>query len=176
MEVHSSTSIPSSPSTELEEDDTVDFYEKLKDGIILCKLLNKIRPGICKGYKRSKVAFVQRANLDIFIQGCRKLGVEEIDIMDTNDLFERQRLSSVLKTIFAISAVAKEIPEFDGPTIGFKYATPNERKFSKTTQRKTNTAIPFMTRPAFQVQTKVNNSINISMLIYHTGPIDAHFH
>lgn len=155
MEAHSSTSLsPSPPSQELELDDTGDFYDKLKDGIILCKLLNKVQPGVCKGYKRSKVAFVQRANLDIFIKGCKKLGLSEIDIMDTNDLFERQRLSSVLKTIFAISAKAKEIPEFNGPTIGFKYADKNERRFSKNTMSKAKTAVPFMTRPAIQMERK----------------------
>ena len=148
-------------SPELEEDDSGDFYDKLKDGIILCKMLNKIRPGIVKGYKRSKVAFVQRANLDIFIQGCRKLGVDEIDIMDTNDLFERQRLSSVLKTIFAISAKAKEMPEFDGPTIGFKYADKNVRRFSENTMNKRKTAVPFMTRPAIQMERKAVDNYGI---------------
>lgn len=131
-----------------------DFFDKLKDGMILCKLLNKISPGICKGYKRSKVAFVQRANLDIFIQGCTKLGIREIDIMDTNDLFERQRLSSVLKCLFAISAKAKEMPEYQGPTIGYKYSEKNERRFSENTMNKTKTATPFMTRPAIQMERK----------------------
>ena len=72
-----------------------------------------------KAYKKSKIAWVQRANISAFLEGCRKLGIRDIDIFGINDLFEQKRLSSVIKTIYAISAKAKEVKDYDGPTIGF---------------------------------------------------------
>lgn len=144
-----------------EEDGTEDFFEKLKDGIILCEMLNKIKPGICSGYKQSNVAFVQRANLQIFINGCSELGLREIDIFDTNDLYEKQRLAAVLKCIFAISAKAKELDEYIGPTIGYKFSERNERSFSVNTLNKTKTAIPFINRPGIQMTNKVVDNYGI---------------
>ncbi len=96
----------------------------------MCKLLNKIRPNICEGYKESNVPFVQRQNIQIFISGCRELGLRALDMFDTNDLYEKQRLSTVLKCMFALSAKAKELNEFNGPTIGYKFSERNERTFS----------------------------------------------
>ena len=89
------------------------------------------------------------------------MGISEIDIMDTNDLFERQRLSAVLKTIFAISAKAKELPYFQGPTIGYKFSEKNERRFSKNTMNKTKVETPFMTRPAIQMERKMVDNYGI---------------
>ena len=67
------------------------LFEELKDGTVLCDLLNKIKPGTCSKYKPSQIPFVARNNIEIFIKGARQLGVPETDIFETSDLYDKQR-------------------------------------------------------------------------------------
>ena len=62
-----------------------DFFEDIKDGVELCKLLNKIKPGLIaeKKFKKSKIVFVCRTNIQLFIEGCKKLGIPETDCIET---------------------------------------------------------------------------------------------
>ena len=62
-----------------------DFFEDIRDGVELCKLLNKIKPGLIaeKKFKKSKIVFVARTNIQIFIEGCKKLGIPETDCIET---------------------------------------------------------------------------------------------
>lgn len=59
------------------------FGEALKDGIALCTLINKIRPGTIAKVEVSKVPFKQMANISSFIQACRTLGVRESSLFET---------------------------------------------------------------------------------------------
>jgi len=45
-----------------------DFFEAIKDGVLLCEVANKIQPEICKKYKKSDVAFVCRTNIRIYLE------------------------------------------------------------------------------------------------------------
>eukprot|EP01083_Nonionella_stella_P182741 658296_1 len=128
------------------------FFDQLRDGLVLCQLLNTIKPNTCENYKESTNSHVQRANINIFLNGCRKLGINQINIFDTNDLYEMKRVSAVLKCIFAVSAKAKDFPCYDGPTIGYKFSTKNERHFSQSTMNKGKSAVPFFSRAAKVVQ------------------------
>jgi F-box protein 20 len=51
-----------------------DFFEAIKDGVLLCEACNKIAPGSCKKFKKSSVAFVCRTNIQIYLEACGKLG------------------------------------------------------------------------------------------------------
>ena len=72
-----------------------DLFEALKDGVILCETVNKVKPGTCKKYKKSGVAFVCRQNIEIFLKGCKDLGVQQNDLFETRDLYDGQRPESV---------------------------------------------------------------------------------
>ena len=61
-------------------------FDKIRDGCLLCDAVNKIKPKTCKKYKRSKVAFICRTNIQIFINGCRKLGVPQTDVFETRGI------------------------------------------------------------------------------------------
>ena len=62
-----------------------DFFEDIRDGVELCRLLNVIKPGLIaeKKFKKSKIVFVARTNIQIFIEGCKKLGIPETDCIET---------------------------------------------------------------------------------------------
>lgn len=104
--------------------------EDLKDGTALCKLLNAIYPNTCKKFKASKAAFVCRNNIEIYLQGCKSLGMAQTDIFETRDLFDNQRPWAVLDNIYAVSAISRKLG-FKGPFIGYKMADPNKREFTK---------------------------------------------
>ena len=62
-----------------------DFFDDIRDGVELCKLLNKIKPNLIaeKKFKKSKIVFVARTNIQLFIEGCKKLGIPETDCFET---------------------------------------------------------------------------------------------
>jgi len=118
-----------------------DLFETLKDGVILCELINQVKPGTCKKYKSSSVAFVCRQNIEIFLKGCKSLGVQQNDLFETRDLYDGQRPESVLMTIEALSVVCEE--KFNrGQAVGAKRAAKNVRNFTQEQLNKSKSAVP----------------------------------
>ena len=52
-----------------------DFHAVLKDGVILCELLNTIKPKTVKKIHKSTIPYKQIENISNFTRGCRTLGV-----------------------------------------------------------------------------------------------------
>eukprot|EP01084_Bolivina_argentea_P096110 172784_1 len=131
-----------------------DFFEDIKDGVEVCKLLNKIKPGLIaeKKFKKSKIVFVCRTNIQLFIEGCKKLGIPETDCIETRDLFDQQNLQDVVINLYAVSAISRK-HGFAGPFIGKKYAEKNVRNFSAETLAKGKTAVPQMMKGAIYRKT-----------------------
>ena len=55
----------------LASDDTI---ETLKDGTVLCKLVNKIKPGAVAKISPSKLAFKQMENINFFLEAAKAFG------------------------------------------------------------------------------------------------------
>ena len=108
-------------------------------------MVNKIKPGTCTKFKKTKVAFVARNNISIFVKGAKKLGVKQSDIFETRDLYDKQRLSAVVQSIYAISGVSRKLG-FPGPFIGVAYADANKRHFTKAQLAKSKSAVPMLNR------------------------------
>ena len=109
-----------------------DFGLGLKDGMILCQLINVIHPGIVRKIESSKMPFKQMENVSNFLKACRVVGVNEYELFETVDLFELKDLGLVVRCIFALGrAVQKNYPDFQGPALGVKESKPNPRHFSQ---------------------------------------------
>jgi len=123
-----------------------DFFEEIKDGATLCKLINAIKPGTIaenKVQKNSKVAFHCRANIQLYIEGCAKIGIPQSERFETRDLFDGQRLDAVVDNLYALSSISHDVaPNFKGPHIGVKYATKNKRNFTEEQLNKSKSAVP----------------------------------
>jgi len=102
----------------------------LKDGTVLCRLVNAIQPNTCKGFKTSKVVFVCRSNIQIYIEACRKVGMAELFLFETRDLFDVQRPWAVLDNIERLSGISRKLG-FQGPFVGPKLADENKRNFTQ---------------------------------------------
>lgn len=115
----------------LDEDYTgLTFPEILKDGTVLCRLLHRVS-GLEIPYRKSKQIFVQRENICGFINGLKKLGLNEYELFQTVDLFEEKNLKQVAICLYALSRQLQKEKIFPGPFIGPALAKKNTITFSK---------------------------------------------
>ncbi len=73
-----------------------DFMEVLKDGTVLCKLVNAIKPGIVKKINKMKMPFMQMENIGSFLAAVYVLGVSASESFMTVDLYEAKNPGAVL--------------------------------------------------------------------------------
>merc|ERR1712152_80028 len=57
-----------------------DFGEVLKDGVVLCKLMNKLQPGSVKKFKEKGPAFMLMENVQSFINAAKSYGVPDAEM------------------------------------------------------------------------------------------------
>merc|ERR1712243_142063 len=76
---------------EMEIKDQIDFAELLKDGSVLCQLINAIEPGSVKKINTMKAPFKQRENIEMYLKACANYGLKEQDLFQVNDLYENKR-------------------------------------------------------------------------------------
>eukprot|EP00930_Biecheleria_cincta_P007709 TRINITY_DN108969_c0_g1_i1.p1 TRINITY_DN108969_c0_g1~~TRINITY_DN108969_c0_g1_i1.p1 ORF type:complete len:290 (-),score=61.93 TRINITY_DN108969_c0_g1_i1:267-1136(-) len=98
--------------------------EWLKSGVLLCNLVNNIRPGLVRTVNQQAAPFKQMENIRNFLHAARELGLEESSMFDTIDLYEEKNLDSVIKCIYALGgAVQTHCPDFTGPKLGIPVFT-----------------------------------------------------
>jgi hypothetical protein len=105
----------------------VDYlYESLRDGVVLCHLINKIRPGMiprmadplanASPLMANTVGLQARENVKNYLRACEALGVKKTELFVPSDLCDRQNLISVLNNLTAVARIANSAPSFTGPT------------------------------------------------------------
>lgn len=116
------------PELDLEcsyEEDAV--HAKLKDGQVLCKLINALAPGSVAKINTNSMAFKQMENIGNFLSATEKFGVAPNDSFQTVDLYERQNIPGVISTIHALGRKANSKGL---PGIGPKESAKNVRTFT----------------------------------------------
>lgn len=108
-----------------------DFADVLQNGVILCKLMNKLAPGSVKKFKEKGPAFLLMENVQSFLTAAKKYGVPDEEVFQTPDLFEARNLPQVALCLFSLGRATQNHPEYTGPQIGPKMATKNERNFTE---------------------------------------------
>jgi len=107
--------------------DMDNFFEVLKDGIILCKLANAIKAGSIKKVNESKMAFKCMENINAFTDVAKALGVPPQETFQSVDLWERQNLNAV---VICLQSLGRKATNYGKPSIGPKEADKNVRNFS----------------------------------------------
>jgi hypothetical protein len=105
------------------------YEDALKDGILLCKLMNKLQPGIIPKITTKGGDFALRENSGCFNTAAGKYGVPVTELFQTVDLFEKKNIAQVTMTIHAVGRQAQK-KGFAGPTLGVKLAEENKREFT----------------------------------------------
>ncbi|XP_014203889.1 muscle-specific protein 20-like [Copidosoma floridanum] len=119
----------------------ISYEDALRDGVILCMLMNRLCPGIVSKVNTTGGDYKMMDNLNQFQRACIRYGVPEIDLFQAVDLMERKNISQVTNTIFAIARAAYKHPEWRGPYLGPKPADENKRYFSPEQLRAGDTVI-----------------------------------
>lgn len=124
-----------------EEFKTDDFQEALKDGILLCKLCNIIRPGSVPKINNSKLPFMQMENIGYFLKAADDMGLQKHDAFRTVDLYEGKNLPQVIQTLFIFASVVQKLPSYNGPEIGIKIADKRNIEFTEEQLRRSSNTV-----------------------------------
>ncbi|XP_035981371.1 calponin-3 isoform X3 [Fundulus heteroclitus] len=107
------------------------FQKGLKDGVILCELINKLQPGSVKKINHSQLNWHKLENLGNFIKAILAYGLKPSDIFEANDLFENGNMTQVQTTLLALASMAKTKGLDTKVDIGVKYADRQARRFDE---------------------------------------------
>ncbi|XP_019733497.1 calponin-2 [Hippocampus comes] len=108
-----------------------DFQNSLKSGVILCQLINKLRPGSVKTINHSSLNWHQLENLTNFITAIKAYGLKPHDTFEANDLFENGNKTQLQTTLLALASMAKTNGAQSRVDIGVKYADKQKRTFDE---------------------------------------------
>lgn len=116
------------------------FQESLKNGVVLCNLMNTIKPGSIKKINQNNMAFKMMENIENFLRAAENYGCKKIDIFQVVDLYERQNMTQVVNGIYALGRVTQK-NGFMGPSLGPKEADSNPRNFDEDVLKAGQTVI-----------------------------------
>jgi hypothetical protein len=100
----------------------------LKDGVTLCNLINKLRPGTIKKVNKSKMPFMMMENIASYLAACRDFGVRDTDLFQTVDLFEAQNMNLVMQNLSQLARITgTPLKQVDGssPAITVPVSVPS---------------------------------------------------
>eukprot|EP00794_Sanderia_malayensis_P000091 gene91-695_t len=106
-----------------------EVHKVLKDGSILCNLINALEPKSVKKINGGTIAMKLMENTGMFLKACEAYGVNKADLFQTADLYDNQNMDSVIKGVVALGRKA-QINGFDGPILGPKEAVGEKREFT----------------------------------------------
>ena len=92
--------------------------ECLKDGVVLCTLINSIKPGLIIRINQSDLENKQKENISNFLIACKSLQVPEKDLCALDDLYYEKNQGKVVKCILSLGkTIQTTVPEYSGPRI-----------------------------------------------------------
>ncbi|KAL0108012.1 hypothetical protein PUN28_014939 [Cardiocondyla obscurior] len=106
------------------------YEDILRDGVILCNLINKLAPGSVKKIQTKGTNFQLMENIQRFQAAIKAYGVPQEEIFQTADLFERRNIPQVTLCLYALGRITQK-HEWTGPSLGPKMADENKRTFSE---------------------------------------------
>lgn len=102
--------------------------DELKDGQVLCKLINKIKPGTIKKINSGSLQYLCMENLHVFLQACQSLGLPARETFAEADLYEGKNIPWVTESLYSFAQLVQSMPYYKGPKLGVK-VSPRNRSF-----------------------------------------------
>ncbi|XP_029293253.1 calponin-1 [Cottoperca gobio] len=106
------------------------FMDSLKDGVLLCELINVLHPGSVRKISKSTQNWHQLENIGNFVRAITEYGLRPDDIFEANDLFENVNYTQVQCTLLALTGMAKSKGFHSKYDLGVKYAEKQQRRFA----------------------------------------------
>eukprot|EP00339_Tiarina_fusa_P001689 CAMPEP_0116999016 /NCGR_PEP_ID=MMETSP0472-20121206/1886_1 /TAXON_ID=693140 ORGANISM="Tiarina fusus, Strain LIS" /NCGR_SAMPLE_ID=MMETSP0472 /ASSEMBLY_ACC=CAM_ASM_000603 /LENGTH=550 /DNA_ID=CAMNT_0004698343 /DNA_START=38 /DNA_END=1686 /DNA_ORIENTATION=+ len=100
------------------------LQEILKDGTVLCRLMNKFIPGVIKRVNVSKLPFKQMENISNYVNICEKIGLSESERFQTLDLFEAKDIVCVMNHLRTVKIL---VEKNKGDLSGLLKAQPDQK-------------------------------------------------
>lgn len=110
-----------------------DVHKALKNGQLLCKLVNRIQAGSVKKVNTMNQTFKMMENINNFLVACEKFGCKKIDLFQSVDLYEGQNIPQVINGIIALGRKIQGV--YSGPALGPAESTENKRQFTEEQMR-----------------------------------------
>lgn len=117
------------------------FHSVLKDGLVLCRLIDALLlppdkiDFKMKTFQETKLPAFQsareRERIGIFLKKSKDYGVSEANIFQTDNLYERTNLVQVCNTIRALGVEAQSRPGYSGEMVWPKKVEENRRTFTE---------------------------------------------
>jgi len=115
-----------------------DVCKVLKDGRVICKVINVLYPGSVKKinkidnpnspFKISK----ENENISNFLKCCEdKAGCQKLDLFQSVDLYEANNIPSVIDALYSLGRKVHCHPNQELPALGPKEADENAREFTQ---------------------------------------------
>jgi hypothetical protein len=116
------------------------FREGLSDGVALCELVNKLRPGKIGKIHRSKVMMFKRENFGFFQRACVDLGLSADETCVFEDVYDGRNMGLLLVNIIGLARVTQYEEGYEGPQLSdapkasgpSEVHAPAERKYIPT--------------------------------------------
>ncbi|NWU38418.1 LMO7 protein, partial [Hylia prasina] len=111
---------------------TEDFRAALENGVLLCDLINKIKPGIIKKINCLPTPIAGLDNINVFLKACENIGLKEAQLFHAGDLQDlssrvtvkpeetNRRVKNVLITLYWLGRKAQGDPDYNGPYLNLK--------------------------------------------------------
>ncbi|KAI9310716.1 kinase-like domain-containing protein [Dichotomocladium elegans] len=85
-----------------------DLHRELRDGVLLCRLVNVLKPGTITSIKQMNKPFMKMENISYFLQGARELGLQPSELFQTVDLYEAKDMGAVVNTLLTLARVSRQ--------------------------------------------------------------------
>ncbi|XP_055786326.1 LIM domain only protein 7-like isoform X2 [Salvelinus fontinalis] len=108
------------------------FRSALENGVLLCHLINQLKPGLVKRMNTLPTPMAGLDNVNVFLRACGTLGLHEAQLFHPGDLQDlstratlrcvesKRRLKNVLITIYWLGRKAQVDPFYSGPQLNLK--------------------------------------------------------
>eukprot|EP01105_Mastigella_eilhardi_P018073 TRINITY_DN4176_c0_g1_i1.p1 TRINITY_DN4176_c0_g1~~TRINITY_DN4176_c0_g1_i1.p1 ORF type:complete len:1337 (-),score=484.54 TRINITY_DN4176_c0_g1_i1:40-3669(-) len=85
------------------------FADALKSGVVLCKLLNVLKPGTIPRINTSNLAYAKMENISAYLRAVvRVIGLPTSDCFNTVDLFEEKNMNQVVNNLYSLARFANK--------------------------------------------------------------------
>jgi len=116
------------------------FDELLKDGVLLCRVINALKEGSCGKTKKPFTKEAQLENIKMFLDAAKAYGVPEEKLFQPADLNDASNIPAVINTLLALGRKTYEAG-WEGPALGPK-PTGEKKDWPETVLRASEAIVP----------------------------------
>jgi len=95
----------------------VPIEDALRDGVVLCKLINKLKPGAVDKIATGGSGYVLMENINKFLKACQDYGVPHDQLFPTVALYEKKNIPEVTGGIIALARAVSVNADWKGPQV-----------------------------------------------------------